>query len=91
MAATENLQQSEQYLHNYAAIWLPHCVVTPQNLGIVDIDGQTLQVTANFIRICAQHSIFVVTDASHTRMLMKVADLGNNRLLKTRNAREFTF
>lgn len=89
IAATQNVQQSDETWYKFAGVWLPKCGTSRESPGIVFIDGHSAHVRASFIAQCPRFSIYVIVDPIHTSTLLQVADLGVNRYLKTQYSREY--
>ena len=69
---------------------MPKSSVTFENLGIVFVDRHSYHLTTAFIEQAAQSTICVIVEPSHTSIILQVADVGVNRLIKQVYEREYT-
>lgn len=90
IAATENAQQTDDMWLEFANVWLPLCGTSFKNPEFVYIDGHSSHVTRSFIQLAATHGLYVIIEPSHTSMILQVADVGINRLLKLQYSKEYT-
>lgn len=90
MGTIENAQQTDETWLDYAKVWLQLCNTSWERPGFVYIDGHSSHVTRAFIHIAEKHSVYVIVEPSHTSIVLQVADVGINRLLKEQHSREYT-